>query len=126
MDALKKALFRSPWYYVAALVLSAVIGVARYFALGEGVYIGFALYDCISVAGGVTFLVGGLFAVAHFGAFDMFSYVFSPDRLAGKQKYKSFAHYSQAMEEKRGRQGYTFLPFFVVGIVVFLISLLFA
>lgn len=125
MDALRKSLFQSPWPYVAALVLSLIVAVARYFALGDGVELRFALFECISVAGGITFFVGALLAVTHFGAFDMFAYVFSPDRLAGKSKYKSFAHYASAMEEKRGREGYFFLPFFVVGIVVYLISLLF-
>ena len=125
MQALRKALFQSPWPYVVALALSLAMGVARYFALGEGVNLGFALYECLSVAGAVTFLVGALLAVAHFGAFDMFGYVFSPDRVAGKGKYKSFAHYSQAMETKREKEGYIFLPFFVVGIAIYLISLLF-
>ena len=122
MYALKKAFCHSPWHYVAAVILSVVVMLFRRANLRAEVGIGFALYDSCSVAGGVTFLIGALLAVAYFGAFDLFGYVFG--RAMEKEHYKSYAHYASAKEEKRGRQQYYFVPYFVVGALVFLISLL--
>lgn len=124
MYALKKAFVHSPWHYVAAVVLSVAVILFRRANLPEDVAAGFALYDSFSVAGGVTFLVGGLLAVAYFGAFDLFGYVFA--RAMEKKNYKSYAHYATDKAESRGRQQYYFVPYFTVGAVVFLLSFLFA
>lgn len=123
MYALKKAFCHSPGHYIAAVILSLAVILFRWANIGEEVAVGFALYDCFSVAGGVTFLVGALLAVAYFGAFDLFGYVFG--RAMEKENYKSYAHYANAKAEKRGREPYYFVPYFVVGAVVFLFSLLF-
>lgn len=124
MYALKKALFHSPWHYVAAVVLSIVVILFRRWNLPADIGAAFAMHECFSVAGGVTFLVGALFAVTYFGAFDLFGYVFG--RAMEKQNYKSYAHYATAKQEKRSREQYYFVPYFVVGAIVFLLSFLFA
>lgn len=126
MYTLKKLIFQSPGRYIAALVVAALVVAFRLYTLGPGLDLRFVCYETLSVAGGVTFLVGGLLAVAHFGAFDLFGYVFSPGRVGEVKKYKSYAHYTQVQEEKRSRNGYPFIPFFVVGLMLYLIALLFA
>lgn len=126
MYSLKKIFFHSAGHYIAAVVLAVAMGAFRYYTLPEGIDIRYTWYEVLSVSGYVTFLVGGLLTVAHFGAFDLFSYVFSPGRVGEHRKYKSFAHYTQAKEEKRARGNYVFVPYYVVGALVVLVSMLFA
>ena len=136
MDALKKIFGQSIWNYVAAMVLAAAMGVFRFTTLLEGVdpELGwlktlsiygleelsprFVWYEILSLSGMVTFLVGALLMVAHWGAFDMFGYVFSP----GRGKYQDYADYSQKKTENRNKTGYIFVPFFVVGVVLVIVS----
>ena len=93
MYTLKKFFLHSPGHYVASLILAIAVFLFRWFNLSEDVGFGFAVYDCLSVAGGVTFLVGALFTVSYFGAFDLFSYVFA--RAFEKKHYKSYAAISE-------------------------------
>lgn len=124
MYTLKKTFVHSPGHYVGALLLALAVFLFRRWNLPEEVGTAFALYDCLSVAGGVTFLVGALFTVTYFGAFDLFGYVFG--RSFEKKSYKSYAHYANEKQEKRSREQYYFVPYYVVGVLVFLVSLLFA
>ena len=126
MYFLKKYVLHSPSHYIGAVVLAAAMTAFRFFMLPEGVATRFAWFDSLSVAGAFTFLVGALLTVAFFGAFDLFGYVFSPGRVGEHKKYKSFAHYSQVKQERRSRQPYYFVPYYVVGALVFLVSFLFA
>lgn len=132
MDALKKIFGQSIWNYVAAMVLVAAMGVFRFATLLEGVdpELGwlktlsiygleelsprFVWYEILSLSGMATFLVGALLMVAHWGAFDIFGYVFSN----GRRKYNDYTDYSQKRTEKRNKEGYFFVPFFVVGVIL--------
>ena len=148
MYTFRKFFLHSPGHYVGAAVVAAAVTVFRMLMLPEDVGVRFfwndalsaaegvgfhffagtrfAWYDSLSVAGGVTFLVGALLTVSYFGAFNLFGYVFSPGRLGEYRKYKSYAHYCQIQEESRARLAYYFVPYYVVGIAVFLVSFLFA
>ena len=126
MHTLRKFFFRSPGHYIVALILTAAVGAFRFFTLPEEVGTWFALYETFSVSGFVTFLIGALLTVAYFGAFDLFGYVFSPGRVGEQRKYKNYTEYSHKKAEKRARDGYYFVPYFVVGAIVVLISFLFA
>lgn len=123
MHYLRKIFLHSPGHYVAAVIMAVAVGVFRYCALSPEVSARFAVYETLSVAGAVTFLFGGLMLVAYFGAFDMFSYTFSSGRTGGK--YKNYADYSQKSAEKRARGSFYFVPYFVVGLAVLLLSLLY-
>lgn len=126
MYSLKKALFQSPGHYLAALILAVAVGAFRYSTLPEGIDVRFACYEILSVSGYVTFLIGALLTVSYFGAFDLFGYVFSPGRSGEHRRYKDYVHYTQQKTEKRARGGYFFVPYYVVGVAVVLISYLFA
>lgn len=126
MYKLKKFFFQSPGHYIGAVILTAVVAALRYFALPEGVDAGFKWYESLSVSGYVTFFVGALMMVAYWGAFDLFGYVFSPGRMGGHRKYKDYADYSSQKMAKRAKTGCYFVPYFVVGILVVLISTLFS
>lgn len=126
MDSLRKIFFQKPKHYVIAVILTAVVAVLRTIALPQGLEMWFVLNEVLSVAGSVTFLIGALLAVAYYGAFDLFGYVFSPGRTGEHRKYKNYAEYAHVKEEKRSRSGYHFVPYFTVGILVFLISFFFA
>ena len=118
MNALKKIFGQSIWNYVAAVVLAVAVGVFRFVMLPKGVDVRFMWSEILSVSGIVTFLIGALLLVAHLGAFDLFGYVFSP----GRQKYKNYTDYSQQKEQSRAKGGYFFVPYFVVGVIIALIS----
>lgn len=122
MDFLKKYFGQSLWNYLAAVLMAVATGVFRYVMLPKEIDAGFLWYEVLSVAGFMTFLIGALLMVAHFGAFDIFSYVFSP----GRRKYKDYTEYSQHKEKTRSKDGYFFMPFFVVGVLVVLVSTFFA
>lgn len=122
MYSLKKFFFQSSGHYLAALFLAAAVAAFRFSTLPDGIDVWYVCYEILSVAGYVTFLVGGLMTVTYFGAFDLFGFVFSP----GQKKFKNYADYTQKKTEKRAREGYFFVPYYVVGIVLVLISLLFA
>ena len=122
MDSFKKALFHSPGHYAVALVIAVAVGLFRYSTLPEGLNIGYVCYEVLSVAGYVTFLVGGLMTVSYFGAFDLFGFVFTPRGQNGKKKYKNYTDYTEKKTENRVREGYFFVPYLVVGVVIVLIS----
>lgn len=126
MHSLKKLFFHSPAHYIAAVIISVAVMIFRFFTLPEDTGSQYAWYEVLSVSGYVTFLIGGLFAVAHLGAFDIFGYAFSPGRMGKVRKYRDYTDYQQQKQEKRAKEGGAFVPYFLVGIVLFLISLLFA
>lgn len=125
MYLLKKIFVQSPGHYIAALLLDAAVGIFRFTTLPQGIGARFLWREVLSVSGSVTLLIGGLLTVAYFGAFDLFGYVFSPGRFGENRKYKDYAQYSQKMAERRASGGYSFVPYYVVGTVVALSSLLF-
>lgn len=124
MYALKKIFVHSPWSYISAAILAVAVGLFRYFALPEGLNAAYVRGECLSVSGVVTFLVGMLLMVGYFGAFDLFGYVFSPGRTGNVRKYSSYADYTEKMVEKRSKGNLYFVPFFVVGALVVLLSVL--
>lgn len=126
MYSLKKLFFQSPGHYIAALILAVAVGAFRFSTLPEGIDARFVWYEVLSVSGYVTFLIGALLTVSYLGAFDLFGYAFSPGRMGEHRKYKDFVHYSNQKAEKRARGGYFFVPYYVVGIVVVLVSGLFS
>lgn len=126
MDSLRKIFFQTPWHYAIAAGVAAVVAVFRCIALPQGLDLRYVVYEVLSVSGSVTFLVGALLAVAYFGAFDLFGYVFAPGRTDEGRQFKNYAEYAKAKENKRYRNGYYFVPYFVVGVLVFLLSFLFA
>lgn len=126
MYSLKKLFIHSPGHYIAAVILAVAVGAFRYSTLPEDIDFRFICYEVLSVSGYVTFLIGALLTVSYFGAFDLFGFVFSPGNSGEKRKYRDYAQYSQKKAEKRARERYFFVPYFVVGVVVVLLSLVFA
>lgn len=122
MDSLRKALLHSPGHYGVALAIAIIVGIFRYSTLAEELHIGYVCYEVLSVSGYVTFLVGGLMTVSYFGAFDLFGFVFTPRGQNGKKKYKNYTEYTEKKTESRTREGYFFVPYLVVGLVIVLIS----
>ena len=125
MYSLKKFFAQSPGHYLVALFLSVIVGLFRYSTLPDGLSTSYVWYEILSVSGSVTFLIGALLTVSHFGAFDIFSFAFSSDRTGEHRKYKNYAEYSEDRTAKRTKVGYIFVPYYIVGIVVILLSRLF-
>ena len=122
MHSLRKIFCHSPGHYIGAGVLTVALGLFRYFTLPEGVSVWFACYEIFSLAGCATILIAMLVTLAYFGAFDLFGFVFG----GNKRKYRDYADYSVKRTEARERDGFIFVPYYVVGLAVLLISYLFA
>jgi len=126
MDFLRKVFLHSPGHYIAAVILAVAMGVFRYSTLSAEVATRFAMYEVFSVSGWVTILVGGLMTVTYLGAFDIFSYTFSGGWLSTNRKYKDYADYSQKTAQRRAAGKWYFVPYYVVGAAVALVSVLFS
>lgn len=122
MYSLKKFFCNFPGHYLAACILAVAVGLFRYFTLPEGLILSYLWYEVLSVSGYVVVLVGALFTVSYYGAFDLFGYVFSTER----SKYKNYVDYSEQKYVKRAREGYFFVPYYVVGIAIVIISRFFS
>ena len=122
MYNLKRFFCQSPWHYVGAGIVAVAMCLFRYFTLSPEANTSLMWYEMLSVSGMVTFLVGALLAVAFFGAFDLFGYVFSPGRVGKNKKYANYTDYTQQRTEKRARIGWYFVPYFVVGILMVLVA----
>jgi len=111
-------LFRhSPWHYVSACFVGCAVALLMLWRNGFSLKI--AYVDALSVAGAVVLLLGLLGLVAHAGAFDIFGYSFST---FGKRRYNDLYAFSNAKREKRGKSGWTFVPWIAVGIAFLLAS----
>jgi len=110
-------LFRySPLRYLAAAAVGAALILLMLLRNG---FTGVASWlDALTVAGAVLILLGLLGMTVHFGAFDIFGYSFST--LRGARRYRTLFDYGQAHQEKRSRNGWTFMPFITVGAVILL------
>ena len=113
-------LFRhSPWHYVTAALLGAVVTLIC--LIRDGFAVKLAWVNGLTVSGAVLILLGLLGLVSHYGAFDMFGYSFSVFR---KRRYDSLFEYSEAKKEKHGKAGWSFMPYIAVGAVFLLCGLL--
>ena len=118
----KRWFFHSPARYGAALALSVAVSVIVLAVRGFDLKIYYV--DALSAAGGVTIFFGLLLWVASAGAFDMVGYGFST--FGGNRKYRDLYDYTVKKKEKRDRQGPTFMPYVVTGVVFMLVSFLLA
>lgn len=119
MSILSRLFRHSVGYYVTAFAVGVVVTALA--LLRNGFSLRISWVDSLTVAGAVLILLGLLFLVAHFGAFDMFGYSFST---LGNRRYKNLYEYSRAKQEKRGHGGWTFMPFITVGTAFLLIGFL--
>lgn len=125
MQFLKKVFAHSPGHYIATVILAVAAGAFRFLTLPVGTNARFVWYETLSVSGWVTFLIGALMTVAYLGAFDLFGYLFSPKGSGQQRKERTYADYSNGKAEKRAAGDYYFVPYYVVGVIVILVSLLF-
>ena len=118
-----KRLFVHPWKaYIAPVVVCVLL------ALLALIFRGFTrranYYDALTLSGVATVLLGLLRMVWYFGAFDTFGYGFSALFRERDKRYASLYEYSEAKKEKRSKGGWTFMPYIMVGTVVFVVGLL--
>ena len=120
MSILSRIFRHSPIRYAVAAGIALL--VAFLCLLRTGFDLRIYYMDALSTAGAVVILLGLLFMVAYFGAFDTFGYSFSTIR--SSRRYKDLYAYSEAKKEKRHKDGWTFMPFLTVGTAFLIIGLL--
>ena len=108
-------LFRhKPVHYVLPSLLGLLIAALSLMKSGTGARLYWV--DALTVSGAVVILVGLLVLLAHFGAFDTFSYAFST--LSSVRRYKNLYEYSVVKQEARSRSGWFFVPYLAVGLLL--------
>lgn len=118
MNFFRKYFFHSPVSYGIALALNVFFVLLVLCLKGFDQTIFYV--DAFSVAGAVSVLFGLLLWTSEAGAFSTFGYAFSTFR--SERKYKDLYEYTKAKEEKRAKHKKTYMPFIVVGVVFFLVS----
>ncbi len=121
MTFLKKLLFHSWTKYVIALGICIVILLVN-LILNDFHYL-INYINGFQAGGAVTFLIGGLSLVTYLGAFDTFGYGFSKLRRNPEKSYRDMYEYSNLKYEERRRKQWTFIPYFVVGLVFIIVGL---
>lgn len=119
MSFLRKVFFHSPLRYLAAFLISALIGLAILMMNGFDQFVNYV--NAFSVGGALTFLFGLLVLVESLGAFDTFGYAFSTFR---KRRHKDLYEYTVAKNEKRSLNRFVFTPYLVVGLVFFIVGMI--
>ena len=119
MSFFKKVFFHSPFRYLAAFIISVVIGLTILIINGFDLFVNYV--NAFSVGGAVTFLFGLLVLVESLGAFDTFGYAFSTFR---KRRHKDLYEYTVAKNEKRSLNKFVFVPYLVVGLVFFIAGMI--
>jgi len=115
----KKLFLHSPKAYIVAFAIATAFVLIN--LVVKGFYMRICYVDAFTTSGAITFLIGMLILVAHYGAFDTFAYSFS--RLRGK-KYDSLYDFSTEKNEKRAKGNLIFMPFIAVGIVFIAVGLI--
>jgi len=119
MKFLRKYILHSPVQYAIA------VGINVFFTLLVLYLKGFdrilAYVEAFSVAGAVSVLFGLLLWVSAAGAFNTFGYAFSFFR--SERRYKDLYEYTVAKQEKVSKQKKIYIPYIVVGVVFWIISL---
>lgn len=72
------------------------------------------------IAGATMILLGALDICIHFGALDIFSYMFVNHK---KEENKTFYDYCETKKEKRKKTQLSFLPYIIVGVIFVLVSI---
>ncbi len=119
MKLFKKLFLHSPSHYITALCFAIVI--SGVYVLINGYELVANYINGISVGGLVTILVGGLMTTTYFGSFDGFGYSFG--KIFKRDKYSNikYSEYVEQQNIKRKEEPFTFIPFYVVGIVFIII-----
>lgn len=120
MQKIKKLFFHSPIKYITLLFIGLFITII-YLLNNNFTYLR-DYSDGLFISGAIIFFCGALSFVTYFGAFDIFSYNIKRLSKNGREKYKSLYDYSVKREENNKKLNYPFIPYFVVGIFLVIIS----
>ena len=121
MNLFKKLFLHSLNIYIIAFVISLAI-TFLYMFLNEMSFYYFV--NGLTIAGLILIIVGGLMTTSYFGSFDMFNYSFGKILRYKKNKNIKLPEYVEQQNIKRKSQDLYFMPYYVVGGLTLLISLL--
>jgi hypothetical protein len=120
MKLIKDTFFHSPIKYAILFVIACIIVLINGFIKGFDFLI--VYIDGFFIAGISMILVGGLSLLNFFGAYDFWSYTFSKRNPNGTKK--PLYEYSIERKEKRNRGNLPFGPYFIVGLLFLIISII--
>ena len=118
MSVWKRLFCHKPWRYAVSGVLGAMV-VLLILRGDYGRRTAWA--DGLTTGGAVLVLMGLLGFVYYHGAFDTFGYAFSTFQ---DRRWKDLTVYRDAKQEKRVKDGWTFMPAITVGVVLLLAGIL--
>lgn len=121
MNLFKKIFLHSPYLYVISLGISMLITFIYVFFNGKTVYM---FINGMSIAGLVLILIGGLMTTTYFGGFNSFNYSFGKIFKYSKNRNLKFYEYNQQQIIKRKAENLFFVPYYVIGLLTLLISVI--
>lgn len=121
MNWIKRVFMHSWQRYLVALCLA--IALTLIYLSTRGFHTLIYYIDAFAIAGAIVFLCGALSLIAYFGGFDTIRYGFASFRRGGKAKYEDLYDYSVQKKEERKHGHFTFVPYFTIGGMFLIVSL---
>lgn len=123
---MKDVFFHSPKKYIICFLIALCFGVLYLIiqssAYGKEIWQTMFYYiNALFIGGAVIFCVGALAVINHFGGFDIFTYLGSKEKNAYHQ---TLLQYSENKKQKREKNKYRLVPYFVIGIFFIFVSLI--
>lgn len=119
-DWFKRLFLHSLVKYIILIILGLLIVLANL------LFNGFEFYTFyvggVQIAGLAIILMGGLSMLGYYGAFDFWGYTFSKKTVDGRRI--SIVDYTERRQVKRHSKNIPFTPYFLVGIVFLVASLI--
>lgn len=116
---IKKIFIHSYKKYIFLIVLGAIFTLVNLISHGFNHMIYYV--NGTSIAGLALIFMGGLSLLGYFGAFEFWGYTFSRKDMNGRRM--EYSDYINQKKEKRVRSELPFGPYFLVGVLYLLVSL---
>ena len=118
-DWFKRNFLHSPIKYIIIAIVAIIIVLGNLFMNGFDYYIYYI--DGVQVAALAIIFIGGLSFLGHCGAYDFWGYTISRKQAEGKKI--EITDYLEQKKAKRRTKYLPYPPYFLSGIVLFVISL---
>lgn len=122
MNWIKRVFIHSWQRYLISFCLAIVLSLIYLCTRGFQTLIYYI--DAFAIAGAIVFLCGALSLISYFGGFDTIRYGLASFRSGGRAKYEDLYDYSIQKKEERKHGHFTFVPYFIVGAIFIIISLI--
>ena len=118
MNFIKKLFIHSLAKYIILFCLGLILMLIYLLTNGFNLLINYM--DATFIVGAAILICGGISLINYFGAYDFWGYAFSLKKQ--RSMNRSLYQYSEIMKGERIKKGYAFGPYFAVGAIFLVIS----